>query len=280
MTTGEEVAPHVRALALRTPTLPPATHTCSYLIGSGEALLVEPATPYADELERAIAWIDDARRDGVTPIAIVATHHHVDHVGGARALAERLSLPLWAHPWTADRLAGQLSFARRIEEGERVVLDGPTPVTVRALHTPGHAPGHLCLLDETSRAMIVGDMVASVGTILIEPDDGDMTLYLESLARMRSEAPSVLLPAHGAPIHDPDAHLARYIAHRLEREAKVLAALADRDAPASAIDLVPDVYADAPTHVWPLAALSTEAHLIKLERDGRARRVAGGWLAT
>lgn len=273
-----EVVPWVQMMPLRTPTLPPATHTNAYLIGSGEAILVEPATPHPDQLELAYAWIEEAARDGIRPKALVATHHHPDHVGGARALAERFDLPLWGHAQTAERLRGELRFDRLLEDGERIHLDGPTPITVRAIHTPGHAPGHLCFLEEASGAMIAGDMVASVGTILVEPHDGDMRLYLDSLRRMAAEAPTLLLPAHGMPIRDAQGLLAHYVEHRLAREAKVRAALERHGGPASAMELVPDCYGDAPKMVWPLAAQSTEAHLIKLAEDGHARRSPSGWL--
>jgi glyoxylase-like metal-dependent hydrolase (beta-lactamase superfamily II) len=125
--------------------------------------------------------------------------------------------------------------------------------------------------------MIAGDMVAGVGTILVEAIDGDMALYLESLRRMDAEAPSVLLPAHGWPLRDAHGALERYIAHRLERERKVHAALVRHGGPASVAELLPAAYDDAPRAVWPIAALAAEAHLIKLEREGRARRTAAGW---
>ena len=99
------------------------------------------------------------------------------------------------------------------------------------MFTPGHAPGHLCFVDAAARAIVAGDMVASVGTIIIEPDDdGDMRLYLESLRRLRGEVDggaTCLLPAHGPPITDGGARLDFYVAHRLEREARVAAALGD-----------------------------------------------------
>jgi glyoxylase-like metal-dependent hydrolase (beta-lactamase superfamily II) len=152
-------------------------------------------------------------------------------------------------------------------------------VTLRAIHTPGHAPGHLCFLEERSNAMIAGDMVASIGTIIVEPEDGDMELYLRSLARMGELDSSMLLPAHGAPIEEPQRKLDQYVAHRLMREAKVLDALRAHEGPALPIDLVPRAYDDTPKVLWPLARLSTEAHLIKLERDGRARHDGERWLA-
>ncbi len=270
-----EVVPHVQMLPFRTPTLPPATHTNSFLIGSGEVLLVEPATPDADERERMLAWVEEARRDGLRPVGIFLTHHHLDHVGAAAHLQELLELPLLGHAMTAQRLEGRVHLDRLIEPDERIVLAGPTEVVLRAIHTPGHAPGHLCLLEEASRVLIAGDMVASEGSILVEPSDGDMTLYLDSLRAMKALGASMLLPAHGMPIRDVDGLLDHFIAHRLDRERKVRGALGA--GPAQIMELVPIVYADTPPFLWPLAAQALEAHLIKLERDGMAARDGSGW---
>jgi endoribonuclease LACTB2 len=268
----------IRPLSVRTPTLPPATHTESYLIGTGEAILVEPASPYEDEIDRTLRFLDAAREGGIELVALFVTHHHVDHIGALRALGQRLALPLWAHEATAARLPDGIAVDRAIAAGESIELDGDPPIRLEAIHTPGHAPGHLCLFEPESRAMIAGDMVASVGTILVEPRDGDMSLYLESLERMRALEPSVLLPAHGAPIEAADAKLRDYRTHRLWREERVHAALVAHG-PGSAAALVPFAYADSPSAVWPLAALSAEAHLLKLEKDGRALRTEDGWLA-
>ena len=107
---GWEVVPSLRMMPLRTPTLPPATHTNAFLVGSRDAVLVEPASPYPDEIERVVQWVAAAAERGVRPSAIVATHHHPDHIGGATALAERLGLPLWGHRLTAERLRGEVRF--------------------------------------------------------------------------------------------------------------------------------------------------------------------------
>jgi glyoxylase-like metal-dependent hydrolase (beta-lactamase superfamily II) len=250
------VAPGIRVLALRTPTLPPATHTNIYLVGpdTGPVAVVDPGSPYPEEqavLDQVLA--------GVPPAAVLLTHHHGDHIGGATALAERWSVPIVAHPATAERLAGRIAVTELAEDGD--VVYGAT-----ALFTPGHAPGHLCFA--VGDAVIAGDLVAGVGTILIEPRDGDMAVYFASLERLLARPPHALLPAHGPAIPDGHAKLREYLSHRRQREAKVCAAL--RDEPRSLAELVADVYSDTPRPLWPLAERSLHAHLIKLVHDARA----------
>ena len=221
--------------------------------------------------------VQEGRLKGLEPIAILATHHHPDHVGGADALRDRLELPIWAHAMTAQRLEGVVDIDMLIQDGERIVLEGPTPTALSALHTPGHAPGHLCFTDEATGIMIAGDMVASVGTIIVEPYDGDMLLYLESLRKMSTLEPTALLPAHGGVIEEPQAKLSFYIEHRLMREKKVLHALKARGKPSRPRHLVADAYSDTPKHLWPLALRSIEAHLIKLEREGTIEKSGNAW---
>jgi glyoxylase-like metal-dependent hydrolase (beta-lactamase superfamily II) len=264
----------------RTPTLAPATHTNSYALGDRDVLLVEPSTPYEDERREWLAWARGLASDGRRLEAIVLTHHHHDHVAGAAFFARELGLPLWAHAETAARLS-DLPIARRLEDGEMLRLEGPAPRRWEVLHTPGHAPGHVCLFEEEDGVMIAGDMVAGVGTILIAPGDGDMAVYLEQLDRLAALGAHVALPAHGDPIDAPEGLLRHYVAHRLKRESKVAAALAARGGRGAAVEeLLPEVYADASPAMWMVAALSLEAHLIKLEREGRARRdPEGRWRA-
>lgn len=263
--TLQAVAPGIRVLALRTPTLPPAAHTNVYLVGPerGPVAVIDPGSPYADQ--QAIL---DAHLAELPIELVLLTHHHGDHVGGAAALAARWGVPIAAHRATARRLVGRVAVTRLVEDGEEVF--GATAVL-----TPGHAEGHLCF--EVGGATIAGDMVAGIGTILIDPSEGDMAEYLASLERLLARPAATLLPAHGAPIPDGPAKLREYLAHRRMREARVAAALSG--APQPLRELVPRAYGDTPAALWPLAERSLLAHLVKLVRDGKAVERDGGWSA-
>jgi ribonuclease/clavin/mitogillin len=258
------VASGIRVLALRTPTLPPAAHTNVYLVGPerGPVAVVDPGSPYPDQQAILDAVLERARIE-----LVLLTHHHGDHAGGASALAARWGVPVAAHAATARRLEGRVAVTRMIEDGE--VVHG-----ARAIATPGHAEGHLCFA--VGEAVIAGDMVAGLGTILIDPSEGDMALYLASLERLLAEPPGALLPAHGPMIPDGPAKLREYLAHRRMREDRVVAALAS-GASFTLDALVPVVYADTPHALWPLAERSLRAHLAKLVAEGRARQVHDGW---
>lgn len=272
-----QVAPRIRMLALRTPTLPPATHTNTYLVGPdrGGQFLVDPGSPYPDE-QAALDSVLAAEADAGRPLAtVLLTHHHGDHVGGAAAVAARWRVPIAAHPATARRLAGRVAIARELAGDERI--DAGDGLTIACLHTPGHAEGHLCF--DLGDAIIAGDMVAGIGWILVDPSEGDMATYLGSLRALLSRPPRALLPAHGPMISDGHAKLRDYLAHREQREARVASALAAR-ASASLDELLPDAYADTPRALWPIATRVLRAHVDKLVVDGRAREVGPGrWAA-
>lgn len=254
---------------LRTPTLPPATHTNTYALGREEVLLVEPATPYEDE---RVAWLAWARSLGGRLLGVVATHHHLDHASAAGVFARALDVPLLAHPATLARLTDLEGVAvQPLADGDKLSLGA---ARWRVLHTPGHAPGHVCLWNAPQKTLIAGDMVANGSTILIPPDDGgDMAVYLDQLERLLDLGATTLLPAHGEPIDDPHAVLTHYVRHRRMREAKILAAhealRAELGRAPTLPELVPRAYDDTPVHLHLFAAAAAEAHLVKLRREGR-----------
>jgi glyoxylase-like metal-dependent hydrolase (beta-lactamase superfamily II)/8-oxo-dGTP pyrophosphatase MutT (NUDIX family) len=272
-----ELLPGLGLCALRTPTLPPATHTNCYIVGGRELIVIDPATPYPDEQAVLDEALDGYAQAGRRVREIWLTHHHVDHVSGAAHLAERLSVPVCAHEITAKLVQGHLRVSRVLRDAEVTELGGDAVHPTRRLRpvfTPGHAPGHLCFLEETTQFLITGDMVAGIGTIIVDPDEGDMAEYLASLERMKALDVRVLLPAHGPPLPSPQRKLDEYIHHRLWREARVLEALTAKGE-ASAAELVTDVYKDVAPSLFALAERSLQAHLIKLARDGRAHKLGG-----
>lgn len=274
------LADGVAVCPVRTPTLPPATHTNAYVMSSGaELVVIDPASPYDDERAALDAELDRLFSAGARPLALLLTHQHLDHVSGAMHLAARTGAPIWAHADTARLLAGHVAVDRFLSDGDVIELAGARPRRVRCLHTPGHAPGHLCFADELTGFIAVGDMVASISTILVDTEsEGDMRQYLDSLDRLAGQGARALLPAHGGPIPDAAGKLQEYVRHRLWREERVAAALAERGR-ARARDLVPQAYSDVAPALYGLAERSLVAHLVKLAGDGRARRDGEDWLS-
>ncbi len=266
----ETLADGVHRLVLRTPTLPPATATNLMIAGHSRLALIEPATPFEDERRALDETLEALKAQGRTVQMLLVTHHHVDHIGDVERLRQRHGVPLYAHAATAERIP--FAVDHLLDDGDE--LDLGEGVVLRAVHTPGHAPGHLVIHELSSGIAHAGDMVAGEGSILIEPDDaGDMGQYLDSLRRLGALGAAALVPAHGPVQHDPVAITEHYIAHRLGREAKVLAAI---DAGAQTMDeMVASVYAETPRMLWPLAARALEAHLRKLEADGVVVRTDG-----
>ena len=204
---------------------------------------------------------------------VVATHGHSDHVNGAPVIAARMPAATFMKmPWPERDLRLPIEW-RAIGDGA-VVAAGDT--TLVAMHTPGHAPDHLCFWHEETRTVFAGDLVIKGTTVFIPGNaQGDMAAYIASLERIAALDPVRILPAHGPVIGQPVPWLRHYIRHRHEREAQVIEALRAGDATAGAI--VARIYRGLPETLLPRAAESVTAHLLKLEREGRARLDDGAW---
>lgn len=267
-----EFRPGVLVFPLPTPTLPPAATTNTYVLGTSEVVVVDPGSPYPEAIDALVLALHDLESaDGRKVGAIWLTHHHPDHIGGVERLRAALDVPVAAHSLTAERIAGAgIRVDRELQDGERVVLGGDPPFPVRVLHTPGHARGHLAFYDETGGSLLGGDLTAGVGTIVVDPPEGDMDTYLDSLDRIRDLGATTLFPSHGPPTVSVREKLTEYADHRLWREGLILDAwnegIQEREI------LVRVVYDDVPEQAYPLAARQLEAHLIRLERLGLIER--------
>ena len=261
--------PNYICFPVRTPTRPPATHTCCYLVyNSKEILIFDPGSPYEDEQEALAACVDEMIGEGRQVREIILTHLHPDHVGGVNALKAHLggSVPVAAHAQTADALS-DVHVDRLIEDNDVIALEGEPRIQLRALHTPGHALGHLCFHDEARGVLLTGDNIVGIGSVLIDPPQGNMRVYLQSLERMRSLPNlSVLFGGHGPAVATPYQKMDEYIAHRLERERNILEAV--RSGITDPKDIVAHVYTDVSPKAHGMAERAVIAHLEKLDDDG------------
>lgn len=263
-----ELRPGIVLMPLRTPTLPPAAYTNAFLLGRRELVLVDPATPYPEEQERLLAALDAVRQQGQEITSIWLTHHHADHIGAVELCRRHLGVPVHAHPATAEKLAAAgIAVDHHLHGGERIELAGDPPFVLRVVHTPGHAKGHLAFFDEEYGSLIAGDLVSTLSTIVIDPPDGDMDDYLQSLEKAAALAPRALFPSHGPMVMQAAQRLEHLIGHRLAREEKILAAW--REGNKTAEEMVAQVYDDTPPALHPVALRQIEAHLARLAKLGR-----------
>jgi glyoxylase-like metal-dependent hydrolase (beta-lactamase superfamily II) len=214
--------------------------TNAYLVGDGPCVVIDPGPADPGHLEEIRAAA--AKRGGLG--AILLTHGHGDHVEGAASL-----------------------------EAEVVELgDGESHGGLTALATPGHAPDHLCfLLGDPSRppgaVCFSGDLVLGQGSSFVPPDGGSLAAYMESLRRLQGTELELICPGHGPWVTDPAVKLAEYLEHRLDRERRLLAALERGER--SKEKLLAEAWSDVPDELLPAAAVVMEAHLQKLDAEGR-----------
>ncbi len=227
---------HAEILRIVAPNPGPMTleGTNTYLYGSDPCTVIDPGPDNATHLDAVRATAEE--RGGIG--AVLLTHSHGDHADGAQRLGAETILP----------------------------TDGEEHGGLRALATPGHSSDHVCLMT-ADRVCFSGDLVLGVGSTFVPPDGGSLTAYMDSLRRIQAEPIELICPGHGPWIEDPAAKLAEYVEHREMRERRLLAALERGERSHDA--LLAEVWDDVPDEVRPAAALVMQAHLDKLEAEGR-----------
>jgi glyoxylase-like metal-dependent hydrolase (beta-lactamase superfamily II) len=249
--TSIEVPGH-DVVALRAPNPGPFTlsGTNTWIVGRDPAWLIDPGPAIDSHLEALSAELGE--RGG--PGGIALTHEHADHAEAVRALRER---------FPQARLAGGGSLV------DERLADGSAFGPLTAIATPGHSPEHLAFALDGA-VVFTGDAVLGTGSVFITPYPGALSSYLDALEALRRRRFALLAPGHGPLVTDVDGHLERYIAHRLDREQRLLAALEAGDRTVE--QLLDDVWSDAPAELRPAAALTLAAHLDKLDEEGRLPR--------
>jgi glyoxylase-like metal-dependent hydrolase (beta-lactamase superfamily II) len=240
----------------------------TFLLTGRVPTLIDAGTGDARHLDAVVEAL------GGAPLAqVLVTHAHGDHASGAAALRARFpAVRFRKMPWP-DRDMKWPEDWDPIVDGELIEAGDSL---LAAVHTPGHAPDHLCFWDDARRWLYCGDLAQSGATIFIPHDlRGDLADYLDSLARAIRLRPARLLPAHGPIIEDPETLLRRYIEHRLARERQIVEAMGNG---AATVDQITDrVYRGLSEKLLPLAKQGVQSHLAKLRREGRARLDGEAW---
>ncbi|WP_436794576.1 MBL fold metallo-hydrolase [Actinospongicola halichondriae] len=247
------LSPYIRRIVANNPGAMTGPGTNTYLVGIDEIAVIDPGPDSAEHLDAIAGCGGDRIR------WILLTHTHPDHAPGAAALRKRTGAEICAFDDRDD-----IPVDRTLADGDFIEA---TEFRIRTIHTPGHASNHLCYFLEEERTLFSGDHIMQGSTVVIAPPDGDMAAYLESLEKVRIKRLKAIAPGHGHFITEPIAAIDEYVAHRLEREAQVRAAV--ENAGTTTIDeIVAQLYPGLIDELVPRAAQSVHAHLLKLAGEG------------
>jgi glyoxylase-like metal-dependent hydrolase (beta-lactamase superfamily II) len=273
----DEIRPGIRRLVANNAGYMTGPGTNTYLIGHDDFFVVDPGPLDDSHIERILHATHGRIR------AVLATHTHQDHSPAARALCERTGAQLFGRRAEhQDRQDPTFAPTRELHDNDVLSIDA---LEVRALHTPGHASNHVCFLVGEFGLLLTGDHLMQGSTVVIVPPDGDMHAYLKSLRRLQDEPVRALAPGHGSVIEDAQAEIAGVIAHRLKREAKVIAKLQHLGS-ATLDALLPLVYDDVDPRLHIVARHSLLAHLLKLrdeysvEQQGQEPQLLWRWIGS
>lgn len=250
-----------------------ANGTNTYVLRSerGNCLVVDPGPLIDSHIEAIIAACG-----GIKALkAIAVTHMHPDHSPAAMRLKQLSDAALYSGYTIDDQFQDKSFVAEHIVEHNQLIeVD---EIKLRCIYTPGHVDNHFCFLLENKQLLMTGDHIMQGSTVVIIPPQGNMNKYLHSLELLKSYAITQLAPGHGEYIDQPFAEIDAIIAHRLQREAKVIEKLSNCQQPISLENLTTQVYDDVDKQLHVMASFSLLAHLQRLQELGQAKEENSLW---
>jgi glyoxylase-like metal-dependent hydrolase (beta-lactamase superfamily II) len=266
----DTVAPGLRRVIAKNPSAFTFHGTGTYIIGQGNVAVVDPGPANEAHVDAILA-----ATSGETITHVLVTHTHTDHSPACRILARHTDAPTYgfgphgsgkAQEGVVVEEGGDMEFAPDVEVRDGDIIEGDG-WSVECVHTPGHTSNHICFSWREGKALLSGDHVMGWSTSIVSPPDGDMTAYLASLSKLLERDESVYWPTHGPAIRNPKPFVQAFIDHRHAREAQILECI---EAGVTRIqDMVPRMYKDVSTKLYPAAARSVLAHLEHMVGDGR-----------
>jgi len=265
-----QVSPLIRRVLARNPGPFTFKGTGVYIVGDEEVAVIDPGPDipeHVEALKRAL--------EGKTVRHILVTHTHTDHSPAAKPLKAWSGARTYAF---GPHGSGKAEEGVKIEEGgdmafvpdvfvrDGEIIEGPG-YTFECVFTPGHTSNHMCFALKEEKALFTGDHVMGWSTTVVAPPDGDMAAYMASLRKLLARDDAILWPTHGGPVRAPKPFLEAYIAHRLAREAQIVASL--KRGTDAIPEIVRELYADVDPRLHPAAARSVLAHLIQMTAEGR-----------
>ena len=266
----EEQTPLIRRIVCDNPSHFTFNGSGTFVIGKGNVAVIDPGPADENHINALLKSLE-----GETITHILITHTHMDHSPGAKQLKAATGAKTYGYgPHGAGKqlegvtveAGGDMEFVPDVEVRHGDIIQGDG-WTIECVYTPGHTSNHICFALKEEKALFSGDHVMGWSTSVIGPPDGDMAAYMDSLALLLKRDDEIYWPTHGSPIRDPKPFVQAFIDHRLDREKQIIDAI--HDGHSEIMDMVEKMYADVDRRLYPAAANSVFAHIVRMVSDGR-----------